>query len=76
MVAKIHEKQELTMYLYLSKMIIFSNLISRRLSNISENPISLNSINLIYKMEVSISFPGALNHLSNSFIVRNKIYWR
>lgn len=26
-------------------------------------------------MEVFISFPGALNHLSNSFIVNNRIYW-
>ncbi|HAT9067747.1 TPA: hypothetical protein JBD70_15090 [Legionella pneumophila subsp. pneumophila] len=27
-------------------------------------------------MEVSVSFPGALNHLSNSFIVNDKIYWK
>ncbi|HBK3262398.1 TPA: MoaD/ThiS family protein [Legionella pneumophila] len=27
-------------------------------------------------MEVSISFPGALNHLSNSFIVNDKMYWK
>jgi hypothetical protein len=26
-------------------------------------------------MEVSISFPGALNHLSNSYVVKDKVYW-
>lgn len=26
-------------------------------------------------MKVSTSFPGALNHLSGDFIIKNEIYW-